>query len=153
MSRGTLERKIQSPSIFLCLWADMWSGQKRQNETRSKSAEYWKFPGCLQKNPTYLMTVLFWHGPVSLSLPSDWKLWECRCLALSGHFCCGCACSLALSRPLIPSAFFRVWVMVWVNPNYRSNMWRTSESGNPSLIVHSSLKGGPGSLPRKLPIF
>ena len=100
-----------------------------------------------------LMTVLFWHGPVSLSLPSDWKLWECRCLALSGHFCCGGTWSLALSCPLPPPAFFRVWVMVWVNPNYRSNMWRTSESGNPSLIVHSSLKGGPGSLPRKLPIF
>ena len=53
MSRGTLERKIQSPSVFLCLWADMWSDQKRQIEIRSKSAEYWKFPGCLQKNPPH----------------------------------------------------------------------------------------------------
>lgn len=62
MSRGTLERKIQSPSVFLCLWADMWSDQKRQIEIRSKSAEYWKFPGCLQKNPPHWWWYYFGMG-------------------------------------------------------------------------------------------
>ena len=54
------------------------------------------------------------------SLPTDWKPRECRCSALSGPFCYSGTWSLALSRPLSPPAFFRVWVTVWVKPKSRS---------------------------------
>ena len=50
------------------------------------------------------------------SLPSVWKLWKCRCSALSGHFCCRGSWPLTLSRPLTPSCRFAVWVTVWVKP-------------------------------------
>ena len=73
MSRGTLERKIQSPSVFLCLWADMWSGQKRQNETRSKSADYRKHSGHLKKNPTYWWRCYFGMGPSLCPYQLPWR--------------------------------------------------------------------------------
>lgn len=78
-----------------------------------------KNPGFAEDSSPFL-TVLFRHGHVSPSLPSDWKPRECRCSALSRHFCCGSAWPLALSCPLTPSAFFRVWVMVWVKRKSRS---------------------------------
>ena len=59
------------------------------------------------------------------SLPSDWKLWKRRCLALSGYFCCGGTWSWAISRPLLPPAFFGVWVTVWVKAQiYNSVRYR-----------------------------
>ena len=48
------------------------------------------------------------------SLPTDCQPREYRFPVLLGHFCYGEAWSITLFRPLSPSAFFRVWVTVWV---------------------------------------
>ena len=85
-----------------------------------------------------LMMVLFRHGHVSPSIPSDWKPWKCCCSALSGPFCCGGAWSLAPSRPLLPSAFFRVWVTVWVKPKLRSTYRELYHSKIPLVVLKQS---------------
>jgi len=87
------------------------------------------------------------------SLPTDWKPRECRCSALSGHFCCGGTWSLALSCPLPPPAFFRVWVTVWVKPKSRSKGGAHLRERKSQLDCPLSLISRPDNLLRKLPFF
>ena len=80
------------------------------------------------KNRFLSLELLGGFEPPTSSLPSDWKPRECRCSALSGPFCFGDTWSLALSRPLTPSGFFRVWVTVWVKAQgCDSSLYRRSK--------------------------
>ena len=69
------------------------------------------------------MELLSGFEPETSSLPTDWKPGNCWCSAVSGPFCFGKMMFSVLSAPLVPSAFFAVWVRLWVSAQFAT--WRT----------------------------
>ena len=101
------------------------STKNRKNKPAKKVEEYRRIPpesmdssGILELLPRFELG--------TSSLPTDCQPREYRFPVLLGHFCYGEPWSLALSCPLTPPAFFRVWVTVWVkriSPCQKSHGW------------------------------
>ena len=74
-----------------------------------------------QKRPTFV-ELLSGFEPETSSLPTDCKPGNFWYPAVSGSFCSGKIIVSVISAPLTPSAFFAVWVRLWVKLGFRKQM-------------------------------
>ena len=79
---------------------------------------------------------------VTSSLPTDWKPGNCWCSAVSGPFYSGKIRFSVLSAPLVPSAFFAVWVRLWVSTQFAT---RRTGLTRRNFIARSGVVSGQSS--------